>query len=106
MSIARGARRGMSNVQVPMPKEIPMTKLPIRSLGIGIYLVIGHWSLVIGHGHWSLGIHGSRRFIRSLRRFRPASRQIAHNLNILKDAALPRTVQLDPLRHGRDAFFK
>src|SRR6266550_2934531 len=41
-----------------------------------------------------------------LRRFGPASRQIAHDLDILEDAALPRAMLLHPFGHGGDAFFE
>src|SRR6267142_5657057 len=37
----------MTNVQIPMSKEIPMTKHQLRHLGIGNYLLIGPWSLGI-----------------------------------------------------------
>ena len=58
--------------------------------------------------HSSLDIRHffDRRRIRALRRFRPGTRQIPHNLNILKYAALARAMLLDPLGHGRDTFFQ
>src|SRR5438477_5017457 len=61
-------------------------------------------SLVIRHSSFCSGRRRPRTF--ALRRFRPASRQIPHNLNVLKDAALPRPMLPDPLRHRRDPFFQ
>ena len=40
----------MTNDQVPMTNEFPSSNDP---LGLGVWSLIGHWCLVIGHSHVS-----------------------------------------------------
>src|SRR5436853_3678948 len=95
----------MTNVQVPMTKELPMTKLQIGHWNLGII-----WSLVLGH--WSLAARSfasnrrRRARVGAPRRFGPASGQIAHDLDVLENAALAGAVLAHPIGHGGDAFFQ
>src|SRR5216110_122182 len=83
-----------------MTKECRMTKCRINLRHSGFVIL---WALVIRHSSLS---SDCRSGIGTLCRFRPASRQIAHDLNIFEDAALARAMLLHPVGHRRDAFFE